>query len=97
MDQTIAAQEIKRRGLAALDGLLERGPVYILRNNRPACVVLSPDAYARLKAAIAPHAPAPSRPDIWSLLLAEPDPPGGGRERADLDAALAAEREAWPR
>jgi len=41
----IAAQEIKRRGIAAVDALLERGPVRIIRNNRPRYVVMSETEY----------------------------------------------------
>ncbi|TAN38017.1 MAG: prevent-host-death protein [Verrucomicrobia bacterium] len=36
----IAAQEIKRRGVAALDTLLDQGPVRIVKNNRPRYVVM---------------------------------------------------------
>jgi PHD/YefM family antitoxin component YafN of YafNO toxin-antitoxin module len=37
----IAAQEIKRRGIAAVDDLLAKGPVHIVKNNRPRYVVMS--------------------------------------------------------
>ena len=37
----IASQEIKRRGMAAVDGLLGHGPVLIVKNNRPRYVVMS--------------------------------------------------------
>ena len=37
----IAAQEIKRRGMAALDGMLASGPVRIVKNNRPRYVVIT--------------------------------------------------------
>jgi len=90
--RTIAAAELKRRGLAALHGLLRRGPVHVLQRNRPACVVLSPEAYERLEAAAAKDAAAL---DVWSLLLGPPLP--GGRSRAELDAELAAERASWDR
>ena len=36
----IAAQEIKRRGMGALDGLLAKGPVRVVKNNRPRYVVI---------------------------------------------------------
>ena len=36
----IAAQEIKRRGMAAVDRLLDQGPVRIVKNNRPRYVVM---------------------------------------------------------
>jgi len=37
---TIPAQDIKRRGIGAVDELLAREPVHIVKNNRPAYVVL---------------------------------------------------------
>ena len=88
--RTIAAAELKRRGLAALHGLLSRGPVHVLQHNRPACVVLSPEAYARLEAAAKKDA---ALPDVWSMLTAPPIP--GGRSKAALDAEIASERASW--
>ena len=37
---TIAAQEIKRRGITAVDALLDQGPVHIIKNNQPRYVVM---------------------------------------------------------
>lgn len=45
---TIRAQEIKRRGVAALDDLIAQGDVHILRNNQLQYVVLSEARYAEL-------------------------------------------------
>jgi PHD/YefM family antitoxin component YafN of YafNO toxin-antitoxin module len=45
---TIAIAEIKRRGMAAIDDGLRRGPVYIVRRKKMAAVVLSEDEYQRL-------------------------------------------------
>jgi PHD/YefM family antitoxin component YafN of YafNO toxin-antitoxin module len=47
---TIPAQEIKRRGIAAVDGLIAQGDVHVIRNNRPEYVVLSEARYAELVA-----------------------------------------------
>jgi len=44
----IPAQDIKRRGISAVDGLLRDGPVHIIKNNRPSYVVLTEAAYAEL-------------------------------------------------
>ncbi len=38
---SIPAQEIKRCGIAAVDGLIAKGDVHVIRNNRPEYVVLS--------------------------------------------------------
>ncbi len=47
---TIPAQEIKRRGIAAVDELITKGDVHVIRNNRPAYVVLSEERYQELVA-----------------------------------------------
>jgi PHD/YefM family antitoxin component YafN of YafNO toxin-antitoxin module len=46
LNAVIPVQEIKRRGMGAVDsGLRQYGSVIIVRNNRPAYVVLSPADY----------------------------------------------------
>lgn len=45
---TIAVQEIKRRGMHAVDALMADGPVRVIRQNKPAYVVLSEAQYQRL-------------------------------------------------
>ena len=45
---TLPAQEIKRRGIAAVDDLIETGAVHIIRNNQPQYVVLSQGQYREL-------------------------------------------------
>ncbi|MEW6220983.1 MAG: prevent-host-death protein [Thermodesulfobacteriota bacterium] len=47
----VSAQEIKRRGIAAVDDLLATGDVHVIRNNRLQYVVLSEDRYQELLAA----------------------------------------------
>jgi PHD/YefM family antitoxin component YafN of YafNO toxin-antitoxin module len=44
----IPAQEIKRRGRAAVDELIAKGDVHIIRNNQPQYVVLSEERYQEL-------------------------------------------------
>jgi PHD/YefM family antitoxin component YafN of YafNO toxin-antitoxin module len=44
----IPAQEIKRRGIAAVDELIAKGDVHIIRNNQPQYVVLSQERYQEL-------------------------------------------------
>jgi PHD/YefM family antitoxin component YafN of YafNO toxin-antitoxin module len=46
----IPAQEIKRRGIAALDDIIANGDVHIIRNNQPQYVVLSEERYQELVA-----------------------------------------------
>ncbi|TCV90594.1 type II toxin-antitoxin system Phd/YefM family antitoxin [Sulfurirhabdus autotrophica] len=44
----VPAQEIKRRGIAAVDEALAKGPVHIIKNNRPQYVVLTEELYNEL-------------------------------------------------
>ncbi len=44
----IPAQEIKRRGITAVDDALAQGPVHIIKNNRPQYVVLTEERYREL-------------------------------------------------
>jgi len=45
---TIAAQEIKKRGMKAVDEKIEKGPVYVIKNNKPQYVILSEKLYNEL-------------------------------------------------
>lgn len=60
----IAAQEIKRRGMAAVDSLLENGPVQILKSNRPRYVVMSEQDYQLLVSDLADARLAASEADL---------------------------------
>ena len=48
---SIPAQEIKRRGIAAVDDLIAKGDVHVIRNNQPQYVVLSEERYKELMVA----------------------------------------------
>lgn len=45
---TLPAQEIKRRGIAAVDEVIDAGDVHVIRNNRPQYVVLTEARYHEL-------------------------------------------------
>ena len=45
---TITAQEIKRKGISAVDEALKEGPVHIIKNNQPQYVVLTEARYRDL-------------------------------------------------
>lgn len=47
----IPAQEIKRRGIAAVDDLIAKGDLHVIRNNQPQYVVLSEERYRELREA----------------------------------------------
>lgn len=91
---TLAAAELKRRGMAALEQGLRQGPVHILKRNRPAAVVLSEQDYQRLLERAGEAQPQPG-PDALEWLLAQE--PGGRRSTADIDHQIDAERDGWER
>lgn len=88
MNNTLSAAEIKRRGFAAIEESLRRGPVHLVKRNKPAAVVLSEEEYQRLI-----EGQPRMRPGMTAIqwLLAQPV---GTRSKADIDATLADER-AW--
>ena len=45
---TVPAQDIKRRGISAVDEALAQGPVHVIKNNRPQYVVMTEDRYQEL-------------------------------------------------
>lgn len=47
----IPAQEIKRRGIAAVDEFIAKGDVHVIKNNQPQYVVLSEERYQELMVA----------------------------------------------
>ena len=44
----VAAQDVKRRGLIALEERLAAGPVHVVKHNRAVCVVLLEEDYREL-------------------------------------------------
>jgi PHD/YefM family antitoxin component YafN of YafNO toxin-antitoxin module len=45
---TVAAQEIKRKGISAVDEALKNGPVHVIKNNQPQYVVITETRYQEL-------------------------------------------------
>lgn len=84
---TLTVAELKRRGMAAIEDGLRRGPVHIVKRNRPAAVVLSEDDYQRLAPG---KAAPPSGLTAVQWLLSQPA--AGKRSKARIDAELKAER-----
>ena len=62
--RAIPAQEIKRRGLVAVDPWLEHGPVHVIKNNRPRYVVMSEAEYDSLMSDLAHARLAASETDL---------------------------------
>ncbi|ODU09207.1 MAG: hypothetical protein ABS84_09310 [Rubrivivax sp. SCN 71-131] len=89
MNNTLSAAEIKRRGLAAIEEGLRRGPVHLVKRNKPAAVVLSEDDYQRLTAGR-----PPAQPGMTAVQWLLAQPAAGTFSKEDIDAGLAEER-AW--
>ena len=89
MNNTLSIAEIKRRGMAAIEAGLRKGPVHIVKRNKVAAIVLSEDEYHRLTSG---HFKAPDGMTAVQWLLARPA--AGKRSKAQIDANLKAER-AW--
>jgi PHD/YefM family antitoxin component YafN of YafNO toxin-antitoxin module len=47
----LSAQELKRRGIAAVDAVMERGEAYVISRNKPRYVVLTEERYRELREA----------------------------------------------
>lgn len=87
--RTLSALEIKRRGVAAIEeALKDDGPVYVIKNNRPACVILSEDDYTSIikqqKLEIA---------TLWNIL--DNRPWQGQRSKKNIDKQMHQERDSW--
>lgn len=87
MNNVLTVAELKRRGMAAIEEGLRRGPVHIVKRNKPSAVVLSEDEYRRLVGGTPSAGPGSS---ALQWLLAQT--PGGSRGKEDIDASVAAER-----
>lgn len=87
MNNTLTVAELKRRGMAAIEDGLRRGPVHIVKRNKPAAVVLSEDEYQRLA-----HGKAPASGGMTAVQWLLAQPAAGKRGKAQIDADLKAER-----
>ena len=61
---TIPVQEIKRRGIGAVDKALADGPVHLIKSNRAEYVVMSEDDYRELMSDLAEARLAASEADL---------------------------------
>lgn len=89
METVISAQEIKRRGISAVDEALKKGPVHVIQRNRPRYVILSEEAFQQLTAGVE------ARTRLWNRLLEEDSAASTPRSRSQLDRELRDEREGW--
>lgn len=89
----IPAQEIKRRGVKAIELALKEGPVHIIKNNQPSCVVLSEEDYAKLLQP--PDNKKTATKELVQWLLAKPA--SGDKSRPELDKQIQGARNEWDR
>lgn len=87
MNNILTIAELKRRGMAAIEHGLKRGPLHIVKRNRPAAVVLSEAEYERLLAAGGKRVPGMT---AMQWLLAQPAK--GDASKRQLDQRLREER-----
>ena len=90
MESTIPAQEIKRRGISAVDEALKAGPVHVVSRNQPRYVILSEEQYREL---VGDHR-AVSR--LWDRLLTT-ESEGGDRTAEAIRQQIQEERAGWQR
>ena len=90
---TLPAQEIKQRGVKAIELALKNGPVHIIKNNVPACVVLTEAQYTHLTTSSPPQKTENNNLLQWLLQKK----PSGNKTREELDALLTTERDEWDR
>jgi hypothetical protein len=88
MHNTVTAAEIKRRGMAAIEEGLRRGPVHIRKRNRSAAVILTEEEYQRL---IEKQPRAVQGMTAMQWLLTQPS--SGTREKNEIDATLTEEHD----
>lgn len=93
---TISTQDLDRRGIAALKEALKKGPVHIVDDSGPVCVVLTEEAYnLRFKTTQGSETehPQPEGESLFERMLKKPAT--GTKTREELDARLSALRDEW--
>ena len=88
---TLTAAELKRRGMAAIEELLRRGPVHLVKRNRAAAVVLTEQQYEELSRGRSGAA----QPGMTAIQWLLGRPVTGKKSRRQIDRELRAERESW--
>jgi prevent-host-death family protein len=96
---TFRATDLRRHGSAAIEQALEKGPVRILKRNRPVAVVMTEQEFQRLAAsrsrAVASQADKNAEPgpiSAYDFLLTLPP---GSRPIQDIRRQIGKERTSW--
>ena len=87
---SLTAAELKRRGMAAIEEGLLRGPVHLIKRNKASAVVLSAKDYARLAGRKGAEQVGMTAAQ-WLLNL----PATGRKSKKQMDAALRTQRDDW--
>ena len=88
VENYVSAQDIKRRGIGAVDTALRQGPVHVIRRNRPTYVILSEEDYQRLIG----RRDASNR--LWAKILSD-EPASNGRKANEINQQVDEERSGW--
>jgi len=89
---TISAQDLDRRGIAALKEALKKGPVHLVDDGLPTgMVVVSEEEYRRVSEERRPPREG-RRSLLWDMIQ---KPATGTRTREEIDADLQALRDEW--
>jgi PHD/YefM family antitoxin component YafN of YafNO toxin-antitoxin module len=87
----IAANDLKRHGISAVEQLLVNGPVHVIKRNQPVCVVMAEDEYEKLTRAAQANTSVHSHTVMeWFAL-----PASGSSTKTEIDQRLNVERDAW--
>lgn len=86
---SLTAAELKRRGMAAIEEGLRRGPVHLVKRNKAAAVVVSAEEYVRMSVR---KDAKPVGMTAMQWLLQQP---GGTKSKRQIDRALRAGRDGW--
>ena len=85
-------EQIKRRGIAAVEEALRHGPVHLVKRNRPAAVAMSEAEFTRLTALDKPATEATKMTSMeWFLS----DRPAGTLDAEGLARRINEERDSW--
>jgi PHD/YefM family antitoxin component YafN of YafNO toxin-antitoxin module len=87
---SLTAADLKRRGMAAIEEGLRRGPLHLIKRNKVSAVVISAKDYARLSGSEAARESGMSAAK-WLLNL----PVKGRKSKRQIDADLRSARDDW--
>lgn len=85
-------EQIKRRGIAAVEEALRHGPVHLVKRNRPAAVVITEAQFAQMNSH---DVPVSSTKKMTSMEWFLSDQPGGTLDGAGLARRINEERDSW--